>query len=163
RDLEANELVSIASRSEELGHAYGIDGDVGLPDSGINRWDLGNDPIAFAKTRTELAFSLRDKLLARAVKVGEGWDRLPRAFLMALMAQACSGFVASRLPGGQEIHRAHKGDPHEHAPLVVAPSARQREALQFACKTVFEDASYKLSPELITHLESSHWDHWGDT
>jgi hypothetical protein len=161
RDLDPQALAAIASRSEESGHAYGTDEDLGSPDPLIAQWDEGQDPIAYAKARTELALKLRDQLLARAVRTGEGWEHLRHAFLMVLYEQAHAGWVAARMLGAQELHRDHKGDPNEKSPVVIAPAARQREALQFACQTVFEDANFKLSPELLTHLAAGRWSHWG--
>ena len=46
-----NELKKVAARSGENGHAYATDEDTrGIdPDPFTNRFDLGSDPIAFAK------------------------------------------------------------------------------------------------------------------
>ncbi|MBI3725020.1 zinc-dependent metalloprotease [bacterium] len=155
------ELADIASRSAEPGHAYGTDEDLASPDPLIGQWDMGQDPIVFAKSRISLATRLREKLLARAVRAGEGWDRLRRAFEMVLYEQARAGQIAARLVGGSAIHRDHKGDPGERAPLVLVPAAQQRAALAFACEQVFDEKALQFTPELLSHLAAGRWSHWG--
>jgi len=162
-ELDPAELAAIASRANEPGHAFGTDGDLGNADPLCALWDLGSDPMAFAKARLDFAKRVRDKLMSRAVKVGESWEKLRRAFEMVLFEQARAGYYAARLVGSAEIHRNHKGDPGERPPLEIVPAARQREALRFACEQVFDDKNYLVTPELLDHLGFARWDHWGSS
>jgi hypothetical protein len=160
-ELGLPDLQAIAARSGEPGHAYGTDEDLGDADPLCVQWDMGPDPLAFAKARTELAKKLRDKLMSRAVKQGESWEKLRRAFEMVLFEQARSGYYAARLVGSAETRRNHKGDPNEKAPFEIVSAERQRAALQFACDQVFDDNAFKMSSDLLTHLAAGRWDHWG--
>ncbi|MEZ0230109.1 MAG: zinc-dependent metalloprotease, partial [Planctomycetota bacterium] len=160
-DLEPAELSAIAQRSNERGHAYGTDEDLPGADPICITWDMGTDPLAYAKSRLEFAKKLRSKLLAKAVKQGESWEKLRRAFEMVLFEQARAGYYAARLVGAAEVRRNHKGDPGEKPPLELVSVERQRAALQFACEQVFDDKAFQLTPELLTHLAAGRWDHWG--
>ncbi|RME85496.1 MAG: DUF5117 domain-containing protein, partial [Planctomycetota bacterium] len=73
RGREAQELQKIASRAGENGLQYGNDLYASLadPDPLWIRWDLGNNPIEYAKFRMELGQQILKDLLKRAVKDGE--------------------------------------------------------------------------------------------
>jgi hypothetical protein len=160
-ELEPADLAQIGARSNEPGHAYGTDEDLADADPLCVQWDMGSDPVAFAKCRIELARKLRDKLLMRAVHAGDSWEKLRRAFEMVLFEQARAGQFAARIVGSHEVRRNHKGDPGEMAPLVLVPAAKQRAALAYACEQLFDDAAFKFPPDLLAHLGAGRWSHWG--
>src|SRR5262249_19745913 len=68
------ELKKIASRSGEPGHAFTTDEDTRGIDSDplSNRFDLGNDTVAYARQRAQLINDLWPGLEARMAKEGEG-------------------------------------------------------------------------------------------
>ncbi len=122
---------------------------------------MGPDPIAYGRTRVEVARKLREKLLSKGVKQGESWERLRRAFEMVLFEQARAGWYAARMVGAAEVRRNHKGDPGEKAPFEIVPAEQQRKAVAFACEQIFDEKAFQFAPELLTHLAASRWDHWG--
>ena len=133
-ELEA--LGKIASRVASPELAYGTDGDASRYeyrdlDPLVNRWDLGADPLEFAKQRREIVLELWDKIANKVTKEGAGYQRVRRAFHTLLNVHARSMYTASRFIGGQYHHRDHRGDENGRLPYVPVPAAKQREALQF--------------------------------
>ncbi len=160
---EVAELKKIAARSAEPMLVYATDEDTrGIdPDPLANRFDLGADPVDYAKDRTKLIADLWPGLVDRVTENGDGYDRARQAFGVLLGNYGRAVFFAARYVGGISINRDHKGDPNGRAPYVVAPAAKQREALSLLEQQVFSDKPFSFPPELYNHLASSHWSHWG--
>ncbi|MFM8583419.1 MAG: zinc-dependent metalloprotease, partial [Planctomycetaceae bacterium] len=78
----------IASRGSEPGLDYLTDEDTrGSIDSDplSNRFDLGKDPLEFARRETKAASELWAQVVDRAVAPGEGYQRARQAFGMLFM------------------------------------------------------------------------------
>jgi hypothetical protein len=160
---EADMLKSIASRSGEAGLDYGTDEDTMSflsPDPYSNRYDMGRDVIEFAKAQTELTDSLLKDILTWAVKDGQSYAKLRRAFVHILSQRASATDYVARFCGGQVFNRDQKGDPNERPQIQVVPAAKQREALRFVCKNVFAEDAYKIDPKLLSHLAPGRYSHW---
>jgi hypothetical protein len=160
-EKEPEELNAICSRVAEKGLEYATDEDVAAGDPYVNRWDLGEDPLEFARERVALARKLMPTILDRVVQNGESYSKARRAFDMLIYDMAFSGHVAARFVGGFRMHRDHKGDPNGRPPVVPEPAARQREALKFVCETIFADQAFAAPPELLRALAAGRWTHWG--
>jgi Met-zincin/Domain of unknown function (DUF5117)/Domain of unknown function (DUF5118) len=162
-DGEVVELKKIASRAAEPLLAYATDEDTrGIdPDPLSNRFDLGSDPIEYAKDRTKLIAELWPGLVDRITENGDGYERARQAFGVLLGNYGRAVFFASRYIGGINVNRDHKGDPNGRAPFVVVPAAKQREALSLLETHVFSDKPFSFPPELYNHLASTRWAHWG--
>lgn len=160
---ETDALKKIASRCSEPALAYATDSDVrGYdPDPLVNRFDLGKDPIAYAKHRTKIINNLFDNLVDRMTEEGEGYQQVRRAFNILLSMKGSAMYFASRFVGGLYAHRDHRGDPDGRAPFVVVEPEKQREALTLLEKEVFASDAYDFPPELYNHLAPSKWNHWG--
>jgi hypothetical protein len=158
---EKAELAKIAARSAEPGLDFATDEDVrGFdPDPLVNRFDLGSDPVAYAERQGRLVQQLIPDLLARVPRDGDGYQRLRQAFGMLFGEYWRSAHYASRLPGGLNVVRDHKGTPNGRPPFSVVPPQRQRDALALLTKTAFAAPGYP--PELLNHLAATRWDHWG--
>jgi len=155
------ELQKIAQRGADKGLDYGTDEDVGQGDPTINRWDLGNDPIAYAKSRLGLVKKLRKNLIDRAVDKGEGYQKLRRAFDMLLFEIRRAGDLAAQYVGSHHLYRDHRGDPKERDPVVIVPAKKQREGLKFVCDYILSDKLFDFPPELLRKLAQQRWMHWG--
>lgn len=160
---EKEMLGKIASRVAEAGLDYATDEDtMGFlsADPYSNRFDMGKDVMSYAKGQIKLIDNLMEDISKWAVKDGESYTRLRRAFtsIMGQKARAV-GFVA-RFPGGQIVNRDHKADPNGRTPVTVVPAKEQREALEFVCENVFSEDSYKIDPELVSHLAPGRYSHW---
>ncbi|MBI2823986.1 MAG: zinc-dependent metalloprotease [Planctomycetia bacterium] len=160
---EVAELKKIATRSAEPMLAYATDEDTrGIdPDPYTNRYDLGNDPVEYAKDRTKLISELWPGLVDRVTASGDGYERARQAFGILLGNYGRAVFFASRLVGGVSVNRDHKGDPNGRPPFVVVPVAKQREALGLLEQQVLSDKPFSFPPELYNRLASSRWSHWG--
>ena len=160
---ELSELKKIASRSGEPSLAYSTDEDTrGIdPDPLSNRFDLGNDTVAFAKQRVKVVSEAWPKLVEKVTKEGDGYQHARQAFGILLATEGTSLFTAARYIGGVYVNRSHKGDPKAADPFVVVEPKKQREALQLLEDQMFSDAPFEFPPSLYNHLATSRWDHWG--
>lgn len=160
---EVEQLKKIAARSGEPALAFSTDEDTrGIdPDPLSNRFDLGRDPVAYAKLRAQLISELWPKVVDEVTKDGEGYERARRAFGVLLANHGTAMYFASRYVGGLYVSRSHKGDANGKAPFTVVEPAKQREALALMEEQIFSDKPFNFPPELYNHLASSKWNHWG--
>ena len=164
---ELKALGEIASRVATADLTYGTDEDAyGYRfrdlDPLVNRWDLGDDPLAFAKQRREVVVGLWDKIADKVTKEGMGYQRVRRAFGSLLVEHGFTMYLASRYIGGQYHHRDHRGDENGRLPFVPVPAAKQREALQFIKEYALSDKAFSFSPELLNSLAITRWSDWGE-
>ena len=162
-DGEVSELRKISSRSGEPALAYGPDEDCRPvdPDPLVNRFDLGRDPLQFAKARRELVAQLVPGLIDRMTESGDGYQRTRRAFNMLLQSQGSAMHFVARMIGGVYVNRNHKGDPNSQPPFVVVEPERQRAALAMLQECVFGEKAFDFPPELYNALVDARWLHWG--
>lgn len=162
-DAELDELKKIAARCADPALAYATDEDTrGIdPDPLSNRYDMGKDPIAYAKMRAKLISEQWPKVLEEAAKDGDSYQKVRQVFGILLANHGRAMHFAARFVGGVYVTRAHKGDPNAQAPLVVVEPAKQREALALLEEQVFSDKPFQFPPKLYSHLASSRWSHWG--
>jgi len=158
---EDKELAKIAARSGEPGHAYATDEDTRSADSDphTNRFDLGADPIAFARRQMDHAAELMSKVVDKSVQDGQGYQRARRAFGLLLSEYWRTAIYASRFPGGVYVSRSHKGDKDARPPFEIVEPARQREAMQLLVGMAF--APPKVDGAVLNYLSASRWNHWG--
>jgi hypothetical protein len=159
--MEDAKLGEIAAKLATPGNDYGTDEDAWSPDPSIRRWDLGNDPLVFAKERIGLANRIMENIMKRALKKGEGFQNFKAIFQMSLFEQAISALRTLDLVGGEQVNRDHFEDPNGRDPLVVLGGAKQREALQFASKQLLHPDAYSFKSEVLTKLAPANWMHWG--
>jgi hypothetical protein len=157
------ELKKIAGRSGEPALAYATDEDTrGIdPDPLTNRFDMGKDPVAYAKLRAQLISELWPKVIEEATKEGDGYQQARRAFGILLGNHGTAMYFASRYIGGLYVNRSHKGDANGAAPFVVVDAGKQREALALLEDQVFSDKPFQFPPQLYNYLAASRWNHWG--
>ena len=162
---EAGMLAEIASRSTEPELAYATDEDTenSSPDPRTNRFDVGSDPIEWARSRIELVDQRMANILDWAVKDKESWYHLRPAFLTLMTEKMFTLDYAGRYIGGQYFNRAHRGDPNAQPPFVQVEPERQRAALAFIEETLFQDDFFAIPPEVLNHLAPPRWWHDGST
>ena len=156
-------LLKIASRSGESQFAFATDEDTmaGDPDPLSNRYDLGNDPLAFAEQRSKVVQELIPKLVERFTANDAGYDRVRHAFGVLLGAHGQSNYFAARLVGGLYSSRSHRDDPQAKPPFRVVEATQQRKAIKLLSEQIFSDTSYQFPPEFYNQLVSTRWLHWG--
>ena len=160
---EVNELKKIAAEAAKPEYTFATDEDArGIdPDPLVNRFDLGKDPLQYARRRTDLIEQLWPGLVDDVVEEGEGYQRARQAFGVLLANYGRAVYFASRFIGGLYVHRHHKGDEGAKPPFVVVDPERQREAMKLLEERIFNDKPFQFPPELYNHLAASHWSHWG--
>jgi hypothetical protein len=159
---ERTELKKIASRSTEHDLQYATDDDLYVSyDPSVNQYDLGADSLKFAANRVGLAEELLADMEDKLVKDGDSWARLRPAFLTVLQQYGDATFLAARHIGGRRVTRDVRGSKDAHDPLTPVPGDEQRAALKFITEKILVDQPLPVRPELLRHVTSEHWSHWG--
>jgi len=131
------------------------------PDPLSNLFDLGKNPIEFARRRVELIGQVLPGLVDRMTEPGDSYERVRQAFILILREHGRAVQVVARFIGGVHVYRDHKGDPKARPPFVPTDPKKQREALTFLEQQVFGPEAYQFPAELYDFLAPSHWRHWG--
>jgi hypothetical protein len=112
---EEAELRKIAARSPDPDLVYATDEDMFLDnDPLVNAFDLGSDPIRYARDRVALAAELMKGLDEKVVAQGEPWSRTRRAFTLLLSEWGDAAYLASSYVGGQYVSRDHRPGELKH-------------------------------------------------
>ena len=120
RKARSAELKKIAARSGEPALAFATDEDTrgGLdPDPDTNRFDLGADPLEYARNRAQLVQESIPGLVDRMTKEGDDYTQARRAFGILLGQHGNAMFFVSRYVGGIQTSRSHKGDKDAKPPM----------------------------------------------
>ncbi|WP_439384818.1 zinc-dependent metalloprotease [Ideonella sp. YS5] len=156
------ELKAIAARSPDPVLAFGTDEDnlLGLdPESLV--FDLGDDPLVFAKKRIAIAHDLFQRQETRALKPTEDYAVLRRALGYALRDATRAAGVLARQIGGLRTLRDFPGSGRD--PLVPVPAAVQREALDTLAQNFLAAGSFRISPALARKLAPDYLERFGGT
>ncbi len=158
---EVAELQAIAARSaKDPALVFGDDGDAGgFPgndglDPTANRFDLGDDPLAYYERRIALTRELWERVQARGALPGDDPDRLRRSVLAGLRQAALVSPLAAKYVGGMYTTRElpSSGKPS----FTPVEPARQRQALRFLAEAVFSSDSFKFRPEFLASLSQDY-------
>ncbi len=157
-------IAKVASRNTQRENAYATDEDVMGPssvDPTANRFDLSDDPIAWAKSRIALSDALLKDFKKWAVKPNDPNDRLRESFLYVMSQKMRDLLFVTRVVGGQNFNRNRPGDPDAKPALQLVEPKRQREALAVLESTIFRDDFLAVDPELYNELvPSGRWIDW---
>lgn len=168
-ETESALLDQIAEKAEtSTKYTYGTDEDLygGSPyyGSGIdplcNQFDLGSDPLAFAKQRTQVILDTIPKL-PKLVKEGDTYLAVRNAFNRLMGYYFDNARFAVKYIGGQYVNRTKKSANRTRQPLEPVSAARQREALNFILETLFSDQLFQVDSELLNMMAAEKWLHWG--
>lgn len=155
-------LAKIATRSSEPGLDYLTDEDTrgGIDsDPFSNRFDMGKDSLAYIRRQIAVSNELLPKVVDKAVKDGEGFQKARQMFTRLFGEHWRSVGFAARFPGGISVSRDHKGTPNGRTPFQPIDAATQREAMQLLQESAF--GAPKLEGTLLNSLASTRWSHWG--
>lgn len=156
-DQEAAELQKIASRSTEPTLVYADDADAeGGPTGGLdplaNRFDLGDDPLAWYQRRLALSRELWTRVQARGAQAGDDPLRARRILASGFRQLRNLPEMVAKYVGGMQTVRDLPGTTGRPAYQPVAP-ARQREALKFLSEAIFSVESFRFRPEFLASLQ----------
>ena len=167
-EAEAAELGRIAARSTEPALAYADDADAGGagPYDGMdplaNRFDLGEDPLAYYKKRLQLSKELWSRVQDRKPQAGEDPLRQRRSLIAGFNQLFRSAELVGKYVGGMHTLRDLPGSTGRASFKPVEP-AKQREALQFLASGLFSTDSFRFRPEFLSTLtvDYNEWDRGG--
>jgi hypothetical protein len=150
-EIEKAELERIASRSSQTELAFGTDEDNFLGIDPEALWfDLGSDPVAYAKKRFMIARDLFKRQETRTLSPDKDYAVLRRSLNYAINDVARSVGVLARQIGGMRTLRDFPGSGRE--PLQAVPAATQREALDVLSRGLFAADSLSVTPALQHRL-----------
>ncbi|MFH0983017.1 MAG: zinc-dependent metalloprotease [Planctomycetota bacterium] len=160
---EEGMLREIASRAAEPELTYATDEDTmfASPDPRTNRFDMGADPVEWARTRIDLVNQRMDNLLDWAVKDQESWYHVRDAFVSLLIEKVFVLDYVGRYIGGQYFNRCHRGDANAPPPFELVDPKLQRSSLAFIEENLFSDQFFTFPPQLLNHLAPPRWWHEG--
>ena len=144
-------LLKLAAQSaSDTALAYGSDEDAAAGDPDANRFDLGDDPLAYAFRQIKLARELWARTEARQLAPDDDQTVYRRNLQRVLSATANSVALLTSHVGGVRTSRALAGAQQPlYAPV---PAARQRQALQAILGEVFASNSFKFDPKVVSRL-----------
>jgi hypothetical protein len=156
----------IADESLQPGHEYSTDEDTypaDAPDPRSNIYDLGSDPLRFAKERTAYIAGLwrNPKLEERIVGRSGDLTALRRAMGSLLQQYGIAAGMAVKYLGGAYMTRVERGQPGESDPVVNVPAAQQRDALAFLSERVWAADAFAAPAAVLGRLAPDRWSHWG--
>jgi hypothetical protein len=163
---EPQMLAKIASRGTQKELAYATDEDtMGLssPDPMVNRFDMSDDPVGWARQRIALCDQLMKDLKTWAVKKDEPNYYLRPIFGTILFEKTINLQYVSRVPGGQYFNRNRAGDPQARSALVLLDPKMQRDSLNVLSETLFNDNFFTIESDLLNDLGPSRWWDWAST
>jgi hypothetical protein len=156
---EAAALDRIASRQRnDPLLAFADDGDAGFGDNPgfdprVNRFDLGDDPLAYHQRRLQLTRELWNRVQARGPKPGDDATRLTRSLLSGFRLLRDAPADAAKYIGGLYIERDPLGRADSRPAFRPVEPAKQREALKFVTDAVFVVDSFSFKPEFLSNLQ----------
>jgi Met-zincin/Domain of unknown function (DUF5117)/Domain of unknown function (DUF5118) len=165
---EAAELARIAARGSEPALAFaddadagGIGGNDGI-DPLVNRFDLGDDPLEYFKKRLQLSRELWQRVQQRGSQPGDPLARQRRVLLSGFRQLGRASELVGKYVGGMHTVRDLPGTTGRAAYSPVEP-AKQREALQFLAKGLFNADSFRFKPQFLASLapDYNEWERGG--
>jgi len=158
-------LDKIAAESSDPMHTYGTDEDNWLGGYAVdpltNAWELGDDPKAFARSRTDLVQKVMPKLDDRLVAQGERYYPLRQATTSLIITRYRSLLPVTKTVGGSYVARDHKGTPNARTPLQPVSAQEQREAVELLIDGAFAPDAFQFEPNRLNKLAPNRHSHWG--
>ena len=162
---DAARAARLARESALPGHAFGTDEDAGGPgalDPTVNTFDLGQDPLAWARGRATLIRGIFPELPRYVQADNARYGDVTDAFNLLMNQYARSLVVGVKYIGGQYVNRDRMGDPSGRMPFVPVPPAKQREALAFLNEFGFGEGAFSIPANVLATLGANRWYHWGN-
>jgi hypothetical protein len=161
---DAADAQKIAREVADRGHLYGTNAESGGPaalDPSINTFDLGDDPLAWGKERSDLVRSIINDLPRHVLIDNSSPAEVTNAYGMLMSEYARAVAPAVKYIGGAYINRDHTGDPNARAPFAAIPKAKQREALDFLVDRVFGRNALTVPAPVLQQMGANRWFHFG--
>jgi len=147
----------VLSEATEHDHRFGSQIATFGPDPRVITWDLGAEPLDFARSRMELVRELRENLLEDLVEDGQPWSKARQRYTQLLSPHVYGLIIAGRYVGGSYVNPFNKGDENAPDPIEDVPADLQREALAFIIDNTFDESAFGLTPEMMRHFGKEYW------
>jgi hypothetical protein len=161
---EVAELERIAARGTEPWLAFADDADAGGGpgndglDPLVNRFDLGDDPLAFYRKRLQLSLELWQRVQERTPQPGEEATRQRRVLMSGFRQLVRASELVGKYVGGMNTVRDLPGTTGRAAYVPVEPG-KQRDALRFLATGLFTADSFRFKPQFLASL-SPDYNEW---
>ena len=117
----------------------------------VNRFDLGDEPLAYYRKRLQLSRELWQRVQERKPQPGDDPTRQRRVLLSGFSPLNDAAVQVAKYVGGMYTSRDAPGAGAQAAFRPVEP-ARQREALQFMVGGLFSADSFRFQPQFLAGL-----------
>ena len=150
-DEERRELARLAAMGErDPNLAFATDEDMANNDPLIAQRDLGNDPLAFAQRQIKIVRELWRHTTNRALAADDDYSIYRRNLQRVFGSMEAAVPMAGRYLGGVFTTRARAGSGQ--ALVTPVPAAQQRLALDLIIGEVFNSASFRFDPRIMSRL-----------
>jgi len=148
---EAQALARLAAQGDtDPALAYATDGDASADDPTVNRFDLGDNPLAYAQRQLVLARELWTRTQSRELAPDDTMEVYRRNLMRGLSRVSQATTLLTRYIGGATTSRATAGA--NKALVAPVPAAQQREALSALLAEVFASSSFRFDPRYMSRL-----------
>ncbi len=163
---EAGRLKSIADQATEKKHAYGTDEDTypsGALDPGASIWDLGDEPLTWAKERMGVCRDIlaNGSLVERVVSENDNYVPLRSAIETLIIQEYLAAARAVKYVGGQRTARPHHTDSGAQAAVFTpVPASEQKDAMTFIATSAFSKDAFAIDPKVLDQLQDNKLWNW---
>ncbi|MEC4816805.1 MAG: zinc-dependent metalloprotease [Scytonema sp. PMC 1069.18] len=154
------EQIALASPQPEL--SYATDEDIWDINPLANLWDMSSDVLLYSQWQMNNARIMWQRLDKRYPLQGESYSDLRLLFNRVLRYYFRNASLLTKYIGGQSFRRHHADDNKSHWAFVPVSLEQQRQALAKLQEYVFAENAFNFSPQLLTQLAPSRWQHWGN-
>ena len=126
-------------------------------DPRVDQFDLTSDNLNWCEAQLRISQSIIRAMPQRFAQSGASHDALRQAFELALFRTLSCTNVAWHYIGGEELSRAHIGDPGSILPLAPVPRSESQRAFAFLDQHLFASSAWNLSPSLLRQLVYAEW------
>jgi hypothetical protein len=126
-------------------------------DPRIDQFDLTNDNLNWCGAQMRISKTVLSALPGRFEQSEASHDVLREVFQFALFPAVRCTQIAWHYLGGEELSRAHIGDPNALPPLTPVPRSESQRAFAFLDTYLFSQSAWNLPPSLLRQLVYSEW------
>ena len=155
---EKERVQKLLSQSSKPELMIGNDSDdMRYPGRGIDlrimRYDLSDDPVAYAQQRMDVIRSLYPKLRSRYEVKNDSYHSFKDAFLILNREYSQSATIISRQIGGVHMDRAMIGEAGKEKPFLAVPKDQQKWAMTLLNKYLFSPDAFKTPDGVFNYLQ----------
>lgn len=125
--------------------------------------DLTSDPLAWCATQMQMDRAQINALSRYWPKPGQSYEEETQGFDRILRSYLSCPAIASHYIGGQQLSRAHLGDPGSQMPIVPVSRAQERRAFDLIARYLLSPSALNVSPRLLQRLGYAEWAGYGYT